>query len=566
MDNLTEPSRVVFFLGAGASIAADIPDTHSFVKKFIKSIGDDAKKQTIGEIVKILKEWKKSDIDIELLLETLTKLEKKDEEPLLRFFEGEMSDLIKYDQVGSLIKDLKDFIKSKTIVSAEKIEYLQPILEFVEGYGPLDIISVNYDTCIEQFCNVYNLVYQDGFDVNWNPKTFSTEYTKIRLYKLHGSATWYKSDRGSYIKSPVMTTESKIELITGEKAESLMLYPMQKWDYAEPLLELMVKIKHLLESEKCGILIVVGYSFRDDYIIRLLHDVARKNIKLHLIIIDPNAYQIYSDKLKYYNAEQKIRSSLYERVVCLPYKFEKVFPYIRFQYVRDLENGVDNGIQYQKTELIGGKADWKSCIKSFVGAEHCEKVESLLLERIDNLELESDWQLNIELSLKMAVNLSANKQKERASEYFRKFYNYLHMILIERIYASVGSNGQDVEINFKYPDRIPLNIKKLREFIETLSEFCETRVGMITNVSEELNAAIEKLKSLVNYLKTTEECMDFEKYLEMRNKQIRDLKTFKDNFQELQEEKSDELHDVLTSEIENIEKGILINILGTGDK
>ena len=72
---------------------------------------------------------------------------------------------------------------------------------------------------------------------------------------------WYQSDRGGYIKLPVMTGKSKIKLIYGEKAENLMLYPMQKWDYAEPLLELLVEIKHLLESESCKFLIIVGTLF-----------------------------------------------------------------------------------------------------------------------------------------------------------------------------------------------------------------------------------------------------------------------------------------------------------------
>ncbi|MDY6965305.1 MAG: SIR2 family protein [Halobacteriota archaeon] len=563
MDDQSEPPQVIFFLGAGASVAADVPDTHSFVKKFIESMEDGIKKQTIEKIVKILTEWKKPDIDVELLLETLIKLDKKDEEPLLKLSEGEASNLDEYDQIELLIRDLKDFIKSKTIVSAEKIEYLEPILEFVEAYRPLDVISVNYDTCIEQFCNVFKLVYQDGFDVNWNPKTFATEHTDICLYKLHGSAIWYQSNRGGYIKLPIMTNENEIELITGEKAESLMLYPVQKWDYAEPFLELMVKIKHLLESKKYKILIVVGYSFRDDYIIRLLQDAARKNRDLHLIFIDPNAYQIYSEKLKYYNSEQTIPSSLYGRVVCLPYKFEKVFPHIRFLYVRYLGNGVGKEIQYKKEELSGGKPDWISCIKLFVNAEHCEKVESLL-GRIDILDLESNWQLNLELSLKMAVNLSANNQKEWASKHFDKFYNCLHLILVERIDVSV-LRDESVEINFnKYPDRIFINLKDLRGLIETLCKFCETRVSMITKISDELDVVNKMLRSLVKYLKTFKEGITLEEYINMRNEQITDLKIFKYNRQKLQEGYSEELHNVLASEIEKIEKGILAEILGSG--
>lgn len=172
---------------AQGHLLPNVPDTYSFVKEFIDNIHENDKKETIERIVQTLKEWKNKEIDVELLLETLTKLENKHQEPLLRFYEGGDFILKGYSEKKPLIDDLKDFVKRKAIVSEEKIQYLQPFLGFVEDFRPLNIISLNYDICIEQFCIVHKLVYQDGFDVYWNPKTFDTEYTDIHLYKLHGS-------------------------------------------------------------------------------------------------------------------------------------------------------------------------------------------------------------------------------------------------------------------------------------------------------------------------------------------------------------------------------------------
>lgn len=565
MDDTIKSSAVVFFLGAGASVAAEVPDTYSFVREFIEDIGEAAKKETIEKIVKTLKNWKESEIDVERLLETLTKLDTKDKEPLLQFFEGGKFILDGHYPKELLIKDLKDFIKTKAIVSAEKIGYLEPLRGFVEEFRPLDIISVNYDTCIEQFCNVHKIVYQDGFDVNWNPKTFATEHTDIRLYKLHGSIMWYQSDRGGYIKLPVMTKESKIELITGETAESLMLYPMQKWDYAEPFLELMVRIKQLLESEKCKFLIVVGYSFRDEHIIKILWDVTRKNRELHLIFIDPNAYQIYSEKLKYYDAQHRTPSSLDGRVVCLPYKFEKVLPYLKNYHLKNLRDGLSNENGQQQVEIKGEEADWMPCIKSFVNAEHCEKVESLL-DKVDNLELEIGWQPKLELPLKMAVNLSANNQKEKASQYFEKFYSCLHKMIIERLDVNVGKSSSFVELHFNYirhdSGEGHIGLDLFKKSIETLSEFCEARARMVTKVPNELSEVIEKLKSLKEYLKIFEEKMDLEGYINMRNEQVTHVEDFGINYQQFRQGYSEELHNMLASEVKNIEKSILTEIIG----
>ena len=52
-------SDVVFFLGAGASVDAGVPDTHSFVKQFIKSIEEPTKKKVIEKIIETLEKWKK---------------------------------------------------------------------------------------------------------------------------------------------------------------------------------------------------------------------------------------------------------------------------------------------------------------------------------------------------------------------------------------------------------------------------------------------------------------------------------------------------------------------------
>lgn len=75
-----KPSQIVFFLGAGASVKAGVPDTFSFVDEFVCAITDEREKSTVLRIIKTLEDWRKSKIDIELLLETLTKLQNKQSE------------------------------------------------------------------------------------------------------------------------------------------------------------------------------------------------------------------------------------------------------------------------------------------------------------------------------------------------------------------------------------------------------------------------------------------------------------------------------------------------------
>lgn len=543
-----ESSEVVFFLGAGASVKAGVPTTYSFVNEYIKSIKDLGKRDTIKKIVKTLEKWKNDKIDIELLLETLTKLKNKDQEPLLSFYPDRPFILEGYYEKEPLINDLKDFIKSKAIVeSEEKIQYLQSFREIIEEERPLDIISVNYDTSIEQFCNCYRLTYQDGFDVYWNPAVFQKEHTDIRLYKIHGSVMWYQSDRGGYIKLPVMVRENKVQLITGEKAENLMLYPMQKWDYAEPLLELLVEIKHLLESESCKYLIVVGYSFRDDHITRILWDVARKNRELHLLLIGPHAYQIYSNKLKYYNTSEKIPSSLEGRVICLPYLFEKVFPYVKNHYLKKLKEGFAFETSQHQIEIRGEKAIWIASIQSFADAEYTEKIETIL--KREPFDDEMYWPINLEIYLKMAVNLIANGEKEKGTKYFRDFCNLLNKLMVERIdvnFIDVPGMLGLYQIEFKFNNIINYDsitklpsgssssgVKQFKDIIEPLSEFCQIRGEFINRSENDLSKISEKLEKMKNYLGILRDGkISYEEYVKFRENKIPDsIKQLTDQYE-----------------------------------
>lgn len=493
---------VVFLLGAGASVDAGVPDTYSFVKEFRNSVSDETDKTTIDKIIDTLKRWKGSDIDVELLLDTLTKLDAREKEPLLKFFEKVEDKFIlkDYSEKRPIIKALKDFIKAKAIIKNErKIKYLEPFLGFIEEFRPLDIVSLNYDTCIEQFCNVNKLTYQDGFAIDWNPKIFEEENTDIRLYKLHGSIIWYHSSRGGYIKLPVMTNESSVELITGETAESLMLYPMQKLDYSEPLFELLLKTKHKLESPGCKFLIVVGYSFRDDHILRILWDAARINRNLTVILIDPSAYKIYTDRLKYSNKTNKTSSSLNGKVVCLPYKFEKVFPILKDLYLKYLREGLKSELEQKQHELRGENADWVNCLKPLINAEYTEKIEEVL-KKIDNSKL--FWPLNLELPLKLYLSFSASNDADKIKEYLSKFKAQLNSVFVEKLQIIQSQNGPEImiELRFKFADSYSLTPRLMKTQIEDISQQIESH--NVISHDEKIGGVKEAFGKIIIYLNT----------------------------------------------------------------
>ncbi|MGB2841819.1 MAG: SIR2 family protein [Halobacteriota archaeon] len=478
-----ENNKIIFFLGAGASVTARVPDTESFIygndgfKKRIEDKGSEEEKSVLQEILNILekknketsqkyrefprqnKDKKKSEeferikkvkekfekIDVELVLETLYKLNNKEVELLPDFYDEntlKFGSILIYKEkeksLKSLEKKLRRFIREKTIVSEDKIDYLEPLKEFIGKYKTLDIFSVNYDTCIEQFCKEYGLRYTDGFELYWYPKLFDDSDYDVKLYKIHGSVMWYLTDRGTYVKIPIASKEKdEIEFITGETAKTLMVYPMGgKWEYAEPLLELIRRLH--VGLEKAGVCIVIGYSFRDDYIRRIFFEAARTNKDLILFLIAPDAGKIYDDKLKFIDKDKRKPSPLEGRVICWNYPMDIVlkdyYLYRSLGKLSGILKGLEDAHEF-KLEL-GSKVGafehrMQEVVSKCIDIGYTSMAEKVLEKELGmtNLKEESPFarkdRLKLHYSLGVYHLLSSDyKDAKRYFEELRKYFEH----------------------------------------------------------------------------------------------------------------------------------------------
>src|SRR5438094_5847362 len=109
----TQDPEVIFFLGAGASVKAGVPDTYKLVDGFREDIKSDTEvSATTDRILDTLKQWKlqrdttETRVDVELLLEALDKmkLESRQRELLLRFYKEPQYLLPGYPEKGDIIK------------------------------------------------------------------------------------------------------------------------------------------------------------------------------------------------------------------------------------------------------------------------------------------------------------------------------------------------------------------------------------------------------------------------------------------------------------------------------
>jgi hypothetical protein len=294
-------------------------------------------------------------------------------------------------------------------------------------------------------------------------------------------------------------------------------------------------------------------------------------------LIDPNAYQIYSKKLKYYDTSEKIPSSLDERVICLPYLFEKVFPYIKNHYLKKIKEGFAFETSQYRIEIQGEKANWISCLQSFADAEYTEKIETIL--KREPLDEEMYWSINLELSLKMAVNLIANGEKEKGVKYIRDFCNLLKKVMAERIDVGIvdarGMIGV-YQIEFKFNSitrydptgKIPsggsyIGVPQFKDIIEPLSEFCQTRAGFIKSSEKELLKISDKLGKMKDYLGTLKDGkISVEEYIRLRENKIPDIEQFTNQYEIFKKDglPLDQQHD-LNAILVEVERNTLTEII-----
>ena len=363
---------VAFLLGAGASVEAQVPDTVHLIQDFAEQTTWATQIQTL---LKELREWAKTQgrvVDVELVLETLQRLADWPQEPLAALQRQPVE--IDGIEPRKVLEALRDFIKQKVVVDPEKTAYLDPLRGFVDSEKPLSVYSLNYDTAIEVFCAKHRLAYRDGFGEDWNPRVFDDQNVDLLLFKLHGSITWYRTDRGRFLKIPVMLKDSTVRLITTERATALMLYPAQKLAYIEPLFELLLQMKKRLAT--CQFLVAVGYSFRDDHVRQILWDVARVSPEFTVILISPDAGNVYREKLALYASD--IPSSLQGRVICLPFAFGKALPVLQREFIKIARDFAQEWRDRSLEERQGFLPAWTQAAKLASQYGHIEATRTIL--------------------------------------------------------------------------------------------------------------------------------------------------------------------------------------------
>jgi hypothetical protein len=523
---------VVFFLGAGASKEAGVPDTVSFIygekdgiQGFIEYLEGkklDNELNVLKLILKTLEEKDNSTIDIELVLGTIIALNRKKNFELVYFYDHNTFKFNSEEEriLSKLEPLLKGFIRKNVVVDKNAIRYLAPLTEF----KPINIFSVNYDTCIEMLCIKHKLKYTDGFDSYWNPELLDSNKYDIKLFKLHGSILWYLTDNDNFVKLlpnfvkllPENEDETdEIPLITDETAQPFIMYPIGgKSEYHRPLAYLTNKLENHLKLKETELCIVVGYSFRDEYIKSIFFDSAKENENLTIILIDPNAGRIFNEKLRYRDREKSIESPIADRVICFNYPFGSVLKNNYLYRVKNRISRISNWYSSAENEKKGGSIEYfktniKTCVNVAIEDAHVYFIEKIFEKQLGISPPDSWGFFNEEdqfrLSYSLAIFYLLNSD-EKGKKYFEFLRDSLKDILdtgkqyyelnIELSKAKTEEAKTDIKIKIDdlriqhpnssfcyWPERngkLDTAIQSFNDFIQSQLKFFETYYAPFT--------------------------------------------------------------------------------------
>lgn len=288
----TRSRHVCAFLGAGVAKACGLPDVKGLEAKVQDQLKGDDKAAFRGLLV---------GRSIEQVLSRLRRI--------ASLVTG--TDTV--DGLSAKAADALDKSICQTIVSALDIETanLTPITHLAAWAAradyrhPLELFTVNYDLLLETALEGRGVPYFDGFVGNLRAR-FRTDLVEalpgdaggyvasrfVRLWKLHGSINWVRSDDNEIVRMGQPTNDLPAAI-----------YPSDaKYEESRrvPFLVLQDRLRRALHQPET-IVLVSGFSFADDHLNEVFFDAATRRERSEFVVF---SYDSISDSL----AERALQS------------------------------------------------------------------------------------------------------------------------------------------------------------------------------------------------------------------------------------------------------------------
>jgi SIR2-like domain len=301
--------KVTFLVGAGLVRDAELPLSIELTRMFRNFLTEAAESKPDGGSATHLRLYRflvgclrcqmglnnrdpDRPINIEQLATAALRLKSRLDNPLAPYVSGWNQTLIDLEsEHDNLLAGFLDAIYSKlntwlTQTDSSKIAYLTRFEDFKRYSESVDVFSLNYDLCIEKAFAEARLAFVNGFDeTGWNPSLFFSTRS-IRLFKLHGSLDWVE-DEVHGICAFTSPRHPHAEDFEGQQPPLLIFGTDAKLTGKQPFLTLLHSFSSRLNES--DVLIIIGYSFSDEYLNEMIEQRMSRNTRIKVIVVSPGA-------------------------------------------------------------------------------------------------------------------------------------------------------------------------------------------------------------------------------------------------------------------------------------
>lgn len=191
-----------------------------------------------------------------------------------------------YEDLGNTMT--KILCQKVEVSNASSVQYLSPLINKARSQGSLVVGTLNYDRSIEVLSADHNLPCITGIESWSNDRNFMTVSDGIQLIKLHGSVDWVDKG-GKYIAGRLPSMQVAVQQWSPNMQEKpVIVFGRDKLRASGPFLDLLREWES--QIQKVNLLLIAGYSFRDDHINETITRWVNEDEQRQLYVIDPSWY------------------------------------------------------------------------------------------------------------------------------------------------------------------------------------------------------------------------------------------------------------------------------------
>jgi hypothetical protein len=285
---------VIVLLGAGCSFKARIPTSDKMLTELHDLLEQNLSWKKFhplycclrGLILRadaLLGKFNES-FNIERLVASLGEIESLEKNVLSPFVNSLHPDLEREaGENRQLVTEFRQRIVERLKDWVQVAEYYRSLFDFAAAYTyPLRVFTLNYDLCLEKNTPPEKTL-ERGFDRTthlWDWRRFEpkdTDSVSIYYYKMHGSIDWQRDVAHGNVVKDVENTPLEPDLIFGTMHK---LYPNDPYlFYAYELRQYSLLAK---------VILVIGYSFADEHINRILRQALENDSARRIVAVMPH--------------------------------------------------------------------------------------------------------------------------------------------------------------------------------------------------------------------------------------------------------------------------------------